>query len=90
MYPRALAALVNVPDHRDVQGPEGYGPHSLKKAEGEQDVEAAANAQAPPASPKISSAGTRIFYLPYLSERTPRTGVIKMPGRVKTVIRSPT
>src|SRR4028119_2001720 len=49
-----------------------------------------ARAQAPPATPKSRSAGTRIFFRPQRSERTPSTGVSTIPGSAKTVMSSPT
>ena len=38
---RPLAAFVDVPDHRDVESPEGGGSHALKKSESEEQFEAA-------------------------------------------------
>jgi hypothetical protein len=70
--------------------PKAAAPTPCKVRSTKSRPKSVARAQATPATPKRKRDGTRTLRRLYRSERTPATGVNRMPGSVKTVIRSPT
>ncbi len=70
--------------------PRDAAPTPWKNLRRRRSSKSRAREQDAPAREKRSRAGTNTCFLPNRSARTPKTGVRMIPGRVNTVMRSPT